>query len=69
MLDEILVLQLSIRPIDSEASEKISTNLPASQFCLNSSSSLPSCIYTHEIVSLILAIAILIKAIRGASSR
>lgn len=67
MLDEILP-QVLIRSIGSSA-KTLPSSQPSSQFCLTSNSSLPSCIYAHEIVSLILALAVLIRAIRGASSR
>ncbi|MBW4660637.1 MAG: hypothetical protein KME15_18345 [Drouetiella hepatica Uher 2000/2452] len=68
MLNEIRVPQASIRSIGSSA-EAMASSQPSSQFCLPSNSSLPSCIYAHEIVSLILAAAVLIRAVRGSSSR
>jgi hypothetical protein len=57
MLDSILVPKLSVQPISQTA--------PSSQLCVPSVSGTSACIYTHEGIPLILAIAVLIRAIRG----
>jgi hypothetical protein len=59
MLDSILMLKLSVQPMP------ISQTAPSSQVCIPSVSGNSTCIYAHEGISLILAIAILIRAIRG----
>jgi hypothetical protein len=42
-----------------------SAELPSSQICIPAALGNFSCIYTHELISLILAIAVLVKAWRG----
>jgi hypothetical protein len=42
-----------------------SAALPSSQICIPDALENSSCIYTHEVISLILAIAVLLKAWRG----
>ena len=41
-----------------------SQTIPSSQICIPSASGNFSCLYTHEVISLIMAIAVLVKALR-----
>jgi hypothetical protein len=63
MLDDILIPNLSVQPLP-----RSETTL-SSQFCLSPAFGKPSCIYTHEIISLTLAVAILVRAIRGSAGK
>jgi hypothetical protein len=57
MQNDILIPKISVQPLPS------SNTMPSNQLCLSDASGTPLCLYTHEVVSLILAVAILLKAL------
>jgi hypothetical protein len=59
MRDPILMPEVSVRPVSG------SETRPSSQICLPSNSGVPVCFYMQEVISLILVVAILVRAIRG----
>jgi hypothetical protein len=58
MKNSTLMPNVPAQPLPSSAT------LPSSQICIPSALGNFSCIYTHELISLILAIAVLVKAVR-----
>ncbi|MCU0571012.1 MAG: hypothetical protein MUF49_31150 [Oculatellaceae cyanobacterium Prado106] len=54
---------MSVRPVPGLEAR------PSSQICLPSNAGMPVYLYTQEVISLILVVAILVRAIRGNGKR